>query len=215
MKELLSKHHVIVTYSSSHHQLPLSSVPSISWFYQNIKFMSVSGQTGSAHHSSFDSRPSDLLQHPSLNPGINPETQPLLDETSHSTRPSRTMPLFYTLSTIFGASSVILGAFGAHGLKKRIADPARITNWSTAAQYQLIHSAVLLTMSLTLPRHAQRVPGALFVAGMAMFSGSIYLLVLDPQKFKALGPVTPLGGMCLIGGWIALGVVGRRWVPIR
>ena len=37
-----------------------------------------------------------------------------------------------------------------------------------------------------------------------MFSGSIYLLVLDPQRFKALGPVTPLGGLCLIGGWVAL-----------
>ena len=42
-----------------------------------------------------------------------------------------------------------------------------------------------------------------------MFSGSIYLLVLDPQRFKALGPVTPLGGLCLIGGWVAL-AFGKR-----
>lgn len=180
--------------------------------------MSVSQQPGSNHHDPFNTRsPDPTRQYPNsgLNSDNNLETQPLLDRTNHSTRLSRIMPIFYTLSTIFGASSVIIGAFGAHGLKKRIADPARIANWSTAAQYQLMHSAVLLTMSLTLPRHAQRVPGALFVAGMTMFSGSIYLLVLDPQRFKALGPVTPLGGLCLIGGWIALGVVGRRWVPLR
>jgi hypothetical protein len=47
------------------------------------------------------------------------------------------MPPFWTIGTLFGASSVALGAFGAHGLKSRIADPARIANWSTAAQYQV------------------------------------------------------------------------------
>ena len=47
------------------------------------------------------------------------------------------MPPFWTIGTLFGASSVMLGAFGAHGLKKRIADPARIANWGTAAQYQV------------------------------------------------------------------------------
>ena len=46
----------------------------------------------------------------------------------------------------------------------------------------------------------------LFTAGMTMFSGSIYALVLDPDHFKPLGPVTPLGGLCLIGGWVALAV---------
>ena len=46
-----------------------------------------------------------------------------------------------------------------------------------------------------------------------MFSGSIYLLVLDPQRFKVLGPVTPLGGLCLIGGWVALAVAKRPVVP--
>jgi uncharacterized membrane protein YgdD (TMEM256/DUF423 family) len=46
-----------------------------------------------------------------------------------------------------------------------------------------------------------------------MFSGSIYMLVLDPQRFKFLGPVTPLGGLCLIGGWVALAARGRPMVP--
>ncbi len=48
------------------------------------------------------------------------------------------------------------------------------------------------------------VAGSLLTAGMTMFSGSIYALVLDPARFRFLGPVTPLGGLCLIGGWIAL-----------
>jgi uncharacterized membrane protein YgdD (TMEM256/DUF423 family) len=48
--------------------------------------------------------------------------------------------MFWTLGCLYGASSVMLGAFGAHGLKKRIADPQRIANWSTAAQYQVPHT---------------------------------------------------------------------------
>ncbi|KAF2032526.1 DUF423-domain-containing protein [Setomelanomma holmii] len=117
------------------------------------------------------------------------------------------MPPFWTVGTLFGASSVMLGAFGAHGLKKRIADPARIVNWSTAAQYQLIHSAVLTFASVVAPQNTLAM--GLFTAGMTMFSGSIYLLVLDPQRFKFLGPVTPLGGLCLIGGWVALAARGK------
>ncbi|KAF1944451.1 DUF423-domain-containing protein [Clathrospora elynae] len=117
------------------------------------------------------------------------------------------MPPFWTIGTLFGASSVVLGAFGAHGLKQRIADPARIANWGTAAQYQLIHSAVLTFTAVVAPQNTLAM--GLFTAGMTMFSGSIYLLVLDPGRFKFLGPVTPLGGLCLIGGWVALAARGR------
>lgn len=140
------------------------------------------------------------------------ESQPSSTESPRFTMPS---PLFFTLSTVYGASSVVLGAFGAHALKRQISDPSRIANWSTAAHYQLVHSVALLATSLVLPHRAQRIPAALFVAGMTMFSGSIYLLTLDPQRFKALGPVTPLGGLCLLGGWIGLGFVGRRFVPLK
>jgi hypothetical protein len=54
-----------------------------------------------------------------------------------STHPSIMPPLFWTLGCIYGASSVMLGAFGAHGLKKKIADPQRLANWNTAAHYQV------------------------------------------------------------------------------
>lgn len=145
------------------------------------------------------------------------------------------MPIpFWTIGSIYGATAVTLGAFGAHGLKKRIADPAKLANWGTAAHYQvptasfalfsfhytlyatidylltipqLIHSGVLLLASSVAPKNTLAM--GLLTAGMTMFSGSIYLLVLDPQRFKALGPVTPIGGLCLIGGWAAL-AFGKR-----
>ncbi|RKF64966.1 UPF0382 membrane protein [Erysiphe neolycopersici] len=113
------------------------------------------------------------------------------------------MPIsFWTIGSLYGASSVALGAFGAHGLRKRISDSSKITSWGTAAQYQLIHSGVLLLTTVAVPKNT--LAAGLFTAGMTMFSGSIYLLVLDPQRYKFLGPVTPLGGLCLIGGWVAL-----------
>ncbi|GAB7341566.1 hypothetical protein MBLNU457_7777t1 [Dothideomycetes sp. NU457] len=117
------------------------------------------------------------------------------------------MSIFWTIGCLYGASSVAIGAFGAHGLKKRIADPSKLANWSTAANYQLIHSGVLVLASVAAPKN--KIAAGLFTAGMTMFSGSIYLLVLDPQRFKALGPVTPLGGLCLIGGWVALAAGSR------
>ncbi|KAF2656609.1 DUF423-domain-containing protein [Lophiostoma macrostomum CBS 122681] len=121
------------------------------------------------------------------------------------------MPPFWTIGCLYGASSVMLGAFGAHGLKKRISDPARLGNWGTAAQYQLMHSIALTFTSAIAPQNTLAM--GLFTAGMTMFSGSIYLLVLDPQRWKVLGPVTPLGGLCLIGGWVAL-AVGKRPVAV-
>ena len=72
---------------------------------------------------------------------------------------------------------------------------------------QILHSGVLLLASTVAPKNT--LASGLLVAGLTMFSGSIYLLVLDPQRFKVLGPVTPLGGLCLIGGWVAL-AFGKR-----
>ncbi|KAK8246313.1 hypothetical protein IWZ00DRAFT_494598 [Phyllosticta capitalensis] len=118
---------------------------------------------------------------------------------------------FWTLGSLSGATSVMLGAFGAHGLKNRISDPAKLQSWSTAAHYQLIHSTALLLATYAAPTN--KIAMGLFGAGMAMFSGSIYLLVLWPEKFRKLGPVTPIGGVCLIAGWVAL-AAGRRGVPL-
>ena len=70
-----------------------------------------------------------------------------------------------------------------------------------------MHSVALLLAEQAAPKNIWA--KSLFTAGMTMFSGSIYALVLDPQTFKPLGPVTPLGGMCLIGGWVALAFGSR------
>jgi uncharacterized membrane protein YgdD (TMEM256/DUF423 family) len=71
----------------------------------------------------------------------------------------------------------------------------------------MVHSVALLV--------ARNNPaaGALFTAGITMFSGSLYALTLDPERFRFLGPVTPVGGLCLIGGWLALAVAKRPIVP--
>ncbi|KAI8919743.1 hypothetical protein BC831DRAFT_515675 [Entophlyctis helioformis] len=132
-----------------------------------------------------------------------------------------TAGFFWQAGTAFGATGVILGAFGSHGLKSAIAawpDAAkRIDNWSIATKYQFIHSLLLLAISLKLssndaaapPRSASHPPstsvaGWLAIAGIVGFSGSIYLLSLDKNKSysKLLGPITPLGGLCMIASWI-------------
>ncbi|KAF2279806.1 DUF423-domain-containing protein [Westerdykella ornata] len=103
-------------------------------------------------------------------------------------------PPFWAIGCLYGASGVLLGAFGAHGLKRRIADPQKLANWNTAAQYQLLHSVALTFASAVAPHNTLAM--GLFTAGMTLFSGSLYLLVLDPQRWRFLGPVTPLGGLC-------------------
>ena len=74
-----------------------------------------------------------------------------------------------------------------------------------------MHSVALTFASAIAPQST--VAMSLFTAGMTMFSGSLYLLVLDPQRFKFMGPVTPLGGLCLIGGWVALALAKRPITP--
>ncbi|OQO00413.1 hypothetical protein B0A48_13762 [Cryoendolithus antarcticus] len=120
------------------------------------------------------------------------------------------MPLdFWTTACLYGATSVAAGAFGAHGLRARGIPDAKIASWSTAAQYQLVHSAALLAVEAASPGKNLLYAKSFLLAGMTLFSGSIYLLVLDPQRFKFLGPVTPIGGLALIAGWGALAVGSR------
>lgn len=101
----------------------------------------------------------------------------------------------WKIGSAYGLSAVALGAFGAHGLKSRNMPEQSIKNWETASHYLLVHSVVLLGISLH-PRFARARYTAPFIAlGTLMFSGSIYGLVLgSPSLRKILGPVTPLGG---------------------
>lgn len=100
-----------------------------------------------------------------------------------------------------GALAVATGAFGAHGLRELVA-PERLVTWQTAAHYHLVHAVVLLVLATrpTVPRLAF----GLLTLGVALFSGSLYLLVLLDQGW--LGAVTPFGGVAMIAGWLAAGL---------
>jgi uncharacterized membrane protein YgdD (TMEM256/DUF423 family) len=105
---------------------------------------------------------------------------------------------------LFGLSGVMIGAFGAHGLKPLLtADQLAI--YHTGVDYQFVHALALLLLG-ALAHHqspkAWQVAAILFIAGVFIFSGSIYLLVLTDTSW--LGAVTPIGGMSFIVGWAAL-----------
>lgn len=99
-----------------------------------------------------------------------------------------------------GAMGVALGAFGAHALEGQVTDPHLLDVWETAARYHLIHSVALMGVAA----HPRRPiwAGRLFTVGVLIFSGSLYTMVLTDLRW--LGAITPIGGACLIAGWLAL-----------
>jgi uncharacterized membrane protein YgdD (TMEM256/DUF423 family) len=105
------------------------------------------------------------------------------------------------IAGLIGALGVALGAFGAHGLKATLATRGMTEVWQTAAHYHLLHSVALLALALArTPR--SRWTGPLFVSGILLFSGSLYLLAFTGIRW--LGAITPLGGSLLIAGWLSL-----------
>lgn len=122
-----------------------------------------------------------------------------------------TAKLFLVLAALAGALAVVLGAFGAHALRAKLgADLLAI--WNTAVQYHFWHSLALLGIGLAavhLPdSSALRWAGGLMLAGMVLFSGSLYALALS--GVRGLGAVTPFGGVAFILGWLAL-----AWAVVR
>ncbi len=105
---------------------------------------------------------------------------------------------------VFMALAVILGAFGAHALKK-VLTPEMLTIYHTGVEYQFYHALGLLIIGLT-GFHIQSKylswAGLLLTIGIVIFSGSLYVLTLS--GIKALGAITPLGGVSFIAGWICL-----------
>jgi uncharacterized membrane protein YgdD (TMEM256/DUF423 family) len=119
------------------------------------------------------------------------------------------------LAAANGFLAVALGAFGAHGLKARLAELAdgaqRLAWWETAAHYQLGHVIGLVLCAQLLdrgPDRAARVAVPCFTLGVLLFSGSLYAMALSGMR--ALGAVTPLGGLLLLAGWTALLVASVR-----
>mmetsp|Transcript_18920 Transcript_18920/g.27319 ORF Transcript_18920/g.27319 Transcript_18920/m.27319 type:complete len:116 (+) Transcript_18920:67-414(+) len=111
--------------------------------------------------------------------------------------------VFRAISAVGGSSAVALGAYGAHGLKS--SDLQAKETWKTATQYQLLHSAVVFALPSCATPTGALVSGTLMTTGMVLFCGSCYATVLNNDR-KYSKPA-PFGGVCLILGWLALGVL--------
>lgn len=114
------------------------------------------------------------------------------------------MNLFGILGAAFGFLGVALGAFGAHGLKGRLT-PEDLAIFETAVRYQMYHALALILVALVIGKGgagANTLSGWAFTVGIALFSGSLYLMLLTGQRW--LGAVTPLGGLAFLIGWAAM-----------
>ncbi len=119
-------------------------------------------------------------------------------------------PLF---AAIAGFTAVGLGAFGAHALKPTLLARGSLETWHTASLYHLVHAIALLGVALlSLGGSTTHRPLAqaahCWLAGTVLFSGSLYVLALGGPRW--LGPITPVGGVLLIAGWILVAFAGRR-----
>jgi uncharacterized membrane protein YgdD (TMEM256/DUF423 family) len=113
-------------------------------------------------------------------------------------------------ASFLAALTIGIGAFGAHGLKQLVSVEA-ITTFETGVRYQMYHCIALLVLGLAtvIPKKTLLWTFRLFLLGMLLFSGSIYLLALKevlPFAVNWLGPVTPIGGLFFILGWIRLAI---------
>lgn len=109
---------------------------------------------------------------------------------------------------ILGASAVALGAFGAHALRDSLS-PLQMGVWRVAVQYHFWHTlAFALAAIMPVRSRTARAAGWLFAAGVVLFCGSLYALALGAPNWT--GAITPVGGVCFIVGWIALGLALTR-----
>ncbi|CAE6400686.1 unnamed protein product [Rhizoctonia solani] len=116
-----------------------------------------------------------------------------------------TPTFLWRIGAIYTFLGIATGAFGAHGLSKRPSIlPAQVDSWKTGSQYAITNGVALLAVSLHPKFSTHRFAGPAIALGTALFSGSIYALVLNRDRFKFLGPVTPLGGLTLLVGYAAL-----------
>lgn len=115
---------------------------------------------------------------------------------------------FLLIGTALGALGVMIGAFGAHALKDHLLKIEKTAVFETAVKYHFYHAFALLILGLLLFKVEDKLlnyAGWCFIAGIIIFSGSLYILCMT--NVKTWGAVTPFGGLALIAGWILM-VVG-------
>ena len=111
------------------------------------------------------------------------------------------------VAAISGLLAVVIGAFGAHGLKGRIATDL-MAIFQTGVQYHFYHTLALLLVGILMLQFPQisllKWSGWLFIAGIVIFSGSLYALAITDIKW--LGAITPIGGVAFIAGWLTMAI---------
>jgi uncharacterized membrane protein YgdD (TMEM256/DUF423 family) len=120
---------------------------------------------------------------------------------------------FWVLGSLFALLGVAAGAFGAHALRARLS-ANDLAIFETGVRYQMYHALALLAVALLLsraPHSGAATAGWLFTAGIAIFAGSLYVLVLTGNRW--LGAVTPIGGVAFLAGWAVLAWAGWRALP--
>ena len=118
---------------------------------------------------------------------------------------------------IFGTLAVIFGAFGAHALKKKFNED-QLKSFETGVKYQMYHALIIIISGVIFPflNTSQNIMGWCFIIGVMLFSFSIYGLCLSGaygNKLKILGPITPLGGLLLVVGWILFTIEAADIAP--
>ncbi|PXA05435.1 DUF423 domain-containing protein [Coraliomargarita sinensis] len=117
-----------------------------------------------------------------------------------------------TIGCSLALVAVALGAFGAHALKDTLVEAGMLEVWQTAVDYHIWHALALIVGAMVPGAgKAQAIAAWLFFIGIVLFSGSLYWLALEGPKW--LGPITPLGGLSLMSGWVALAVAVWRVKP--
>lgn len=112
-----------------------------------------------------------------------------------------------SIGALLGALAVVTGALGAHGLKDELT-PAALDLWHTAVLYHVLHALALVAYGLFDREGRANLAGACFLAGICVFSGTVYALALGAPKW--FGAITPIGGVLLIVGWLAFAWSARR-----
>jgi len=123
------------------------------------------------------------------------------------------MRLFLQMGALSAGLAVAAGAFGAHALRAKL-EPRMLEVFETAVRYQMYHALALFAVAWVISRTpvgaagAVQASGWLFIAGTLLFSGSLYAMTFT--GIRALGAITPLGGVCFIAGWIALALAATK-----